>query len=153
MLQFVPAVVDTGSSAVAQRRLPRGKVEAGAGTIFKTSANGSGLVTIAAFNGNNGRHSVAGLVQGVDGNFYGTTLEGGAYGYGTIFKMNAGGTVTSLASLNGANGAYPSCALIQVLSCAAVLNSRPSRLDESIDSHATSRAPHSFCSPGMFRVL
>jgi transposase len=32
-LQFVPAVVDAGSSAVAQRRLPRGKVEAGAGTI------------------------------------------------------------------------------------------------------------------------
>ena len=32
-LQFVPAVVDAGSSTVAQRRLPRGKVEAGAGTI------------------------------------------------------------------------------------------------------------------------
>jgi transposase len=32
-LQFVPAVVDAGSSAVAQRRMPRGKVEARAGTI------------------------------------------------------------------------------------------------------------------------
>jgi transposase len=32
-LQFVPAVVDAGSSAVAQRRMPRSKVEAGAGTI------------------------------------------------------------------------------------------------------------------------
>ena len=32
-LQFVPAVVDAGSAAVAQRRPRRGTVEAGAGTI------------------------------------------------------------------------------------------------------------------------
>src|SRR3974390_307295 len=32
-LQFVPAIVDVGSSAVGQRRLPRGKVETSAGTI------------------------------------------------------------------------------------------------------------------------
>src|ERR1700678_2635393 len=32
-LQFVPAVVDAGSSAVAQRRLPRRQVEASAGAI------------------------------------------------------------------------------------------------------------------------
>src|ERR1700738_195420 len=32
-LQFVPAVVDAGSSPVPQRRMPRGKVEASAGTI------------------------------------------------------------------------------------------------------------------------
>jgi len=32
-LQFVPAVVHAGSSAVAQRRLPRCKAEASAGTI------------------------------------------------------------------------------------------------------------------------
>jgi transposase len=32
-LQFVPAVVDAGSSAAAQRRLPRGQVEAGTGSI------------------------------------------------------------------------------------------------------------------------
>src|ERR1700755_1009891 len=32
-LQFVSAVVDVGSSAVPQRRVPRGKVDAGAGAI------------------------------------------------------------------------------------------------------------------------
>lgn len=32
-LQFVPAVVDVGSSAVPQRRVPRGKVDASAGAI------------------------------------------------------------------------------------------------------------------------
>jgi transposase len=32
-LQFVPAVVDAGSSPVPQRRMSRGKVEASAGTI------------------------------------------------------------------------------------------------------------------------
>jgi transposase len=32
-LQCVPAVVDAGSSPVPQRRMPRGKVDASAGTI------------------------------------------------------------------------------------------------------------------------
>lgn len=36
------------------------------------------------------------LVQGVDGNFYGTTTFGGPAGSGSVFKMSAGGTLTTL---------------------------------------------------------
>ena len=33
------------------------------------------------------------LVLGGDGNFYGVTTQGGAYGYGTVFKATPAGTV------------------------------------------------------------
>src|SRR5579862_8155334 len=38
----------------------------------------------------------AGLIQGKDGDFYGMTNVGGAYGTGTIFKITTGGTFTAL---------------------------------------------------------
>ena len=36
---------------------------------------------------NDGADPNAGLVQGSDGNFYGTTAYGGTNGYGTVFKL------------------------------------------------------------------
>lgn len=42
------------------------------------------------------------------GNLYGTTFEGGAYGYGTIFKLDTTGTETVLYSFAGPpDGSYP----------------------------------------------
>ena len=59
----------------------------------------------------------AGLIQGVDGNFYGTTYNGGAQGSGTVFKITPSGTLTTLYSFCGqtncADGANPHAALIQ----------------------------------------
>ena len=60
-----------------------------------------------------GANSYAALVQGSDGNFYGTTADGGASGYGTVFKITSGGTVTTLVSFNSSNGANPYAALVQ----------------------------------------
>jgi uncharacterized repeat protein (TIGR03803 family) len=63
-----------------------------------------------------GSYPDAGLVQGTDGSFYGTTLEGGS-GYGTIFKINAGGHLTTLYTFcsqpNCADGGYPQAGLVQ----------------------------------------
>ena len=42
-----------------------------------------------------------GLVQGSDGNFYGTTVYGGTWGYGTVFRMTTNGEITMLVSLDG----------------------------------------------------
>jgi uncharacterized repeat protein (TIGR03803 family) len=48
------------------------------------------------------------LIQGTDGNFYGTTAAGGAHGLGTVFKVTAAGTETLLYSFTGGNdGATP----------------------------------------------
>ncbi len=54
------------------------------------------------------------LVQGTDGNFYGTTHVGGPAD-GTVFKITPGGTLTTLHSFNGPDGNYSSAGLIQGL--------------------------------------
>jgi uncharacterized repeat protein (TIGR03803 family) len=55
------------------------------------------------------------LVSAADGNFYGTTYLGGAYDWGTIFRMTPDGSVTTtLHSFSGGpGGAAPQGALIQ----------------------------------------
>jgi uncharacterized repeat protein (TIGR03803 family) len=56
---------------------------------------------------NSGEYPYWPLVQTTDGNFYGVTYGGGAFGYGTVFRMTTNGTVTFLVSFNGSDGAYP----------------------------------------------
>src|SRR5580700_9496084 len=46
----------------------------------------------------NGAYPRARLVQGNDGNFYGTTYQGGANNFGAIFKITPAGVLTSLYS-------------------------------------------------------
>lgn len=53
------------------------------------------------------------LVRSTDGNFYGTTSYGGeGGGYGTVFRMSADGTLTTLHTFNSLEGAYPAGALL-----------------------------------------
>jgi uncharacterized repeat protein (TIGR03803 family) len=49
------------------------------------------------------------LVQGTDGNFYGTTVLGGTHLRGTVFAIDATGSVTTLHSFSGSpdEGALP----------------------------------------------
>jgi uncharacterized repeat protein (TIGR03803 family) len=62
--------------------------------------------TFATFNGFNGAYARSGLTADISGNFVGTTSDGGAYGYGTVFEVEKdSGAITTLASFNGANGA------------------------------------------------
>jgi uncharacterized repeat protein (TIGR03803 family) len=59
------------------------------------------LTTLASFGGSNGSSPFAGLVQGFDGNFYGTTYYGGASNDdGTIFKITPTGALTTLRSFD-----------------------------------------------------
>src|SRR4029079_2295030 len=62
--------------------------------------------------GTNGGNPQFGLVLGSDGNFYGTSAEGGAHSLGAVFRVTPGGTVTGLASFAfDANGAEPAVSL------------------------------------------
>jgi uncharacterized repeat protein (TIGR03803 family) len=55
--------------------------------VFRVAPSG-GLTTLWSFtNGLDGAKSFSGLVQGIDGNFYGTTSQGGLYGNGTVFRF------------------------------------------------------------------
>jgi uncharacterized repeat protein (TIGR03803 family) len=48
------------------------------------------------------------------GNLYGTTTSGGAYGFGTVFKLDSSGNETVLYSFTGSpsDGSFPSAELI-----------------------------------------
>ncbi len=48
-----------------------------------------------------------GLTLANDGNFYGTTREGGSAGVGTFFRITPNGALTTLSSFAGSNGAHP----------------------------------------------
>ena len=67
------------------------------GTVFQITPGGA-LTTLHSFNVSDGANPVASLVQGSDGNFYGTTSHGGASGSngGTVFKITPGGALTTL---------------------------------------------------------
>ena len=51
---------------------------------------------VNSFNGADGANPEAGLILGTNGNFYGTTVNGGANGDGTVFSITASGTLTTL---------------------------------------------------------
>jgi uncharacterized repeat protein (TIGR03803 family) len=86
----------------------------GSGTVFSVSSSG-GLTNLWSFTGGmDGGEPSAGLALGIDGNFYGTTVSGGANGWGTVFKITPAGTLTTLAQFNFAtNGANPVAGLVQ----------------------------------------
>ncbi len=65
------------------------------------------LTTLVNFNGSNGQNPQAPLIQGSDGNFYGTTVQGGANGAGAVIKVTPSGVVTVLHSFNGNDGLNP----------------------------------------------
>ena len=88
----------------------------GAGTVFEITASGQ-PITLYGFcsqtNCADGGDPFAPLVQAANGNFYGTTFDGGTQGYGTVFEITSGGALTTLHSFNFPDGAGPTAGLIQ----------------------------------------
>src|SRR5438105_2808111 len=84
-------------------------VKGGTPGVFKMTPAGT-LTTLASFDGTNGAARF--LIQGRDGNFYGTTDQGGAYGLGAVFKMTPDGALTTLASITDTN-AWPAYTIMQ----------------------------------------
>lgn len=89
----------------------------GAGVVFKITPAGK-LTVLYNFCSKpacaDGQYPQAGLVQGTDGNFYGTTTVGGANGFGEVFKITMGGALTVLHSMTQASdGGNPYAGLVQ----------------------------------------
>ncbi|MGB0008965.1 MAG: choice-of-anchor tandem repeat GloVer-containing protein [Candidatus Sulfotelmatobacter sp.] len=112
--------------------LPLGLIEAdgelwGVGNGWIISGGGIFKITLAGkeslvytFKANSdgaypdGEYPSANLIQGSNGDFYGTTEEGGTANEGTIFEVTAAGKETVLYSFpNQTDGAYPSLPLTQ----------------------------------------
>src|SRR4029077_11737227 len=85
----------------------------GYGTVFKITPSGAFTLLHSFAGGSDGSYPYAGLIQGSDGNFYGTAALDGASGVGTVFKMDSSGTVTTLHSFAGSDGSYPQAELIE----------------------------------------
>ena len=109
---FYPNGLLQGSDGNFYGTAQTGGTQGGYGTVFKMTSSGT-LTALVSFDFNNGATPYAGLIQGNDGNFYGTTESGGASFDGTVFKVTPSGTLTTLASFNGANGANPYASLVQ----------------------------------------
>ena len=73
----------------------------------------STLTTLIVFNGDNGAKPSSGLLLAADGNFYGTTMEGGKNDIGTMFKVSPDGRFATVASFDGRNGKWPSGDLVR----------------------------------------
>jgi uncharacterized repeat protein (TIGR03803 family) len=88
----------------------------GYGTVFKVTPTGT-LTTIYNFCSlsecTDGEFPEDGLIQGTDGNLYGTTFQGGANGEGTIFSITTSGVLTTLHSFDGTDGNQPWAGLVQ----------------------------------------
>ena len=88
----------------------------GFGTAYKLTPAGV-FTLLHSFGGpvNDGAYPYLGtLAQGADGNFYGTTLQGGAHGLGVAFRMTPAGAVTVMHAFAGgvSDGASPRGQLI-----------------------------------------
>ena len=62
------------------------------------------FTTLQRFAIHDGAFPYAGLVQASNGDLYGTTEYGGAYGCGTVFKITPSGTLTTLYSFCSQSG-------------------------------------------------
>jgi uncharacterized repeat protein (TIGR03803 family) len=70
-------------------------------------------IPLYSFSGDDGANPHGTLVQGSDGNFYGTTSFGGASNDGTVFQITPAGSLTTLYSFSGGDGSHPFAGLVQ----------------------------------------
>ncbi len=83
------------------------------GVVFQMTPGGA-VSTLWRFNSaTDGSEPVGALVQGGDGNFYGTAAGGGANDAGTVFRVSSGGAFTNLYNFTGGtDGGVPIAGLI-----------------------------------------
>jgi uncharacterized repeat protein (TIGR03803 family) len=85
------------------------------GTVYKISPAGveTMLYSFGTAGSKDGNYPQAGVIQGNDGNFYGTTYSGGANNNGTVYKVTPSGVETLLYSFGSSDGSFPHAGVIQ----------------------------------------
>ncbi|HEX4121771.1 MAG TPA: choice-of-anchor tandem repeat GloVer-containing protein, partial [Verrucomicrobiae bacterium] len=82
-------------------------------TITGVTTSTSGPVRFHALHSFGPTQTQAPVIQSTNGYFYGTTYSGGAYGWGTLFRVSASGSNLQTYSFTGnTDGAVPMCGLL-----------------------------------------
>lgn len=85
----------------------------GNGTVFEVSASGIETVLYSFTGGADGSQPESGVLEDAAGNFYGTTVYGGASSFGTVYKLDKLGNEIVLHSFEGGlDGQYPHAPLV-----------------------------------------
>jgi uncharacterized repeat protein (TIGR03803 family) len=86
----------------------------GNGVVFKITPGGT-YSNLYRFTGSaDGANPEAPVIQGTDGNFYGTTSDGGTNFLGNVFRLTQSGTLTALWQFTGSpDGEFPEAGLLQ----------------------------------------
>jgi uncharacterized repeat protein (TIGR03803 family) len=93
---------------------PNGGTGSG-GVVFKVTPTGQETI-LHSFGGapGDGTFPQGNLIEGSDGNFFGTTYSGGANNYGTVYRITPAGVETVLFSFSGvADGQWPLSGLVE----------------------------------------
>jgi uncharacterized repeat protein (TIGR03803 family) len=110
------------------------------GTVFKMTPAGK-VTFLYQFDQVNGAKPLGPLVQGTDGNFYGTTAAGGdANGDGVIFKLTSQGKITILHKFNGTDGKQPTAQGATGTSMAWLWQAEPTASEPFSKSHRPARS-------------
>ena len=80
----------------------------GYGTVFEIAKTSSGYAstptTLVSFDNTNGAFPLGSLIADANGNLFGTTEEGGAFGIGTVFEITGSGFVPPTRTVRGDAG-------------------------------------------------
>lgn len=88
--------------------------DGGCGVVFKVDPNGKETVLYTFTGGADGGKPSAGLIRDEMGNLYGAAADGGAFGYGVVFRVDGEGKETVLYSFKGPpDGWEPVTALVR----------------------------------------
>jgi uncharacterized repeat protein (TIGR03803 family) len=110
------------------------------GVVFKINKAGTQTVLYTFTGGADGGQPNASVIRDSAGNLYGTTVAGGAFGHGTIFKLDKTGNETVLYSFMGGTDAATSTARPSVEALRAKEPCSSSRPDQGCgQNHASLR--------------
>jgi uncharacterized repeat protein (TIGR03803 family) len=110
---LAPLVLGSDGNFYGTTLVLTGESNPNLGGIFKITPAGA-ITLLHSFDGTHGAGSYAPLIEASDGNFYGTTVNGGQYGNGVVFEMSPAGVVTDLHDFDpNTEGGEPFSALIE----------------------------------------
>jgi uncharacterized repeat protein (TIGR03803 family) len=116
--QIFSPLIEAGDGALIGTTYSGGDLILGTLFQFRTEGVFSGMLSFS-FNGTNGAGPRAGLIQGTDGNLYGTTTgklyrnDSSGVTNGAVFRISPKGDFTNVFIFSGTNGDSPSGTLLQ----------------------------------------